>query len=106
MMNMGNRQGELVELIENRAGRRALAMQSFPLFLTLYFPHFLQYEQPAFHREIITLITDPQPNLTCIVAFRGSAKSTLCSLSIAVVANHLYEPQEICRYRMSKPNQS
>lgn len=93
MMNPGNRQGELTELIQSRAGRRALAMQSFQWFLTLYFPHFLQYEQPTFHREVIGLIIDTKPNLTCIVAFRGSAKSTLCSLVLPLW-------QTICTNRM------
>lgn len=71
---------EIKDLIHSRTGRRVLAQQSFQWFLTLYFSHFLQYKQPVFHREIISLITSPTPNLTCIVAFRGSAKSTLCSL--------------------------
>lgn len=77
---MQNRFEAIDDLIQTRAGRRMLAKQSFQWFLTLYFPHFLQYKQPSFHREIIDLITNNEPSLSCIVAFRGSAKSTLCSL--------------------------
>lgn len=71
---------QITELINTRTGRRQLAQRSFHWFLTLYFPHYLYYEQPTFHREIIELISRDGPSFSCIVAFRGSAKSTFCSL--------------------------
>ncbi len=72
------------ELLNNRATRKELAKQSFEYFIAIYFSHFLQYKTPAFHREIIKLITSDEPSFSCIVSFRGSAKSTLCSLILPI----------------------
>lgn len=73
---------EIAQLLNSRAGRRALAQHDFHWFLTIYFPHYLEYESPDFHQEIISLITNPKPSFVAITAFRGSAKSTLCALAL------------------------
>jgi len=75
---------QMSELLNNRATRKELAKQSFEYFIAIYFSHFLQYKTPAFHREIIKLITSDEPSFSCIVSFRGSAKSTLCTLMLPI----------------------
>lgn len=73
---------EVNELLNNRISRKELARQSFEYFMAIYFNHFLQYESPAFHQEITKLITCDESSFSCIVSFRGSAKSTLCTLML------------------------
>lgn len=75
---------DLLELSQSRGSRRFMAEKSFQHFLLFYFPHYLEYQQPEFHKEIIELITKNEPQFVCIVAFRGSAKSTLCSFALPI----------------------
>ncbi len=63
--------------------RRAVTRESHLLFFTLYFKHYIKYPMAEFQKDIIRTTEDQSNPLACIVAFRGSAKSTLVTLSCA-----------------------
>lgn len=67
-------------MVKDRAFRIALAKESHFWFFHFYFPHYVTYPTADFQREIFRL-TETNDGVTVIVAFRGSAKSTICTLS-------------------------
>lgn len=72
---------QILELmLKNRGFRIALARFSHFWFFHFYFPHYVTYATADFHREIFRL-TETKGGVTVLVAFRGSAKSTICTLS-------------------------
>lgn len=73
-----------IELIKNRKTRIELARRSFKYFFLIYFSKYVQYKTPDFHEELFNIIEDENPNLSVIVAFRGSAKSTMITLAYAI----------------------
>lgn len=74
--------GELIDLMLRDAKvRRAVTRESHDWFFHLYFTHYIEYETASFQREIIHLTEDESKRMIAITAFRGSAKSTLITLS-------------------------
>jgi len=73
---------ELIDLMVRDAKvRRAVTRESHDWFFHLYFVHYIEYETAPFQREIIHLTEDETKRILAITAFRGSAKSTLITLS-------------------------
>lgn len=66
--------------------RKALAMRSHFWFFYIYFPHYIEFEPAEFHKEIFSLTGDEKVRFAVIVAFRGSGKSTIMSLSYPIWA--------------------
>lgn len=75
---------ELEEIKQNRKLRRALAKSSHYWFFTVYLGHYITYPFAPFHREMFHLTEDEGQRLTVLVAFRGSGKSTLMTLSYVI----------------------
>lgn len=73
-----------IELIKNRKTRIELAKRSFKYFFLIYFSKYVRYKTPEFHKELFEIIEDENPSLSVIVAFRGSAKSTMITLAYAI----------------------
>lgn len=66
------------------AVRRAITGESHQLFFSVYLKHYIRYPMAEFQKDIIRVTEDASNKLACIVAFRGSAKSTLITLSYAI----------------------
>jgi predicted phage terminase large subunit-like protein len=79
--------GDLFEaLSKDRDARRAATRQSHFLFFHFYFAHYVKYETAPFHRELFQLSERDDIRNLFIVAFRGSAKSTIFTTSYPVWA--------------------
>jgi predicted phage terminase large subunit-like protein len=76
-------QEELDKIRKDRKIRRALAKKSHYWFFSLYLPHYINCEFAPFHHEIFKL-TEENVEFAVLVAFRGSAKSTLVTLSYVI----------------------
>lgn len=64
--------------------RRFVTRENHSLFFSLYLRHYIKHPMAEFQKDIIRVTEDTSNNLACIVAFRGSAKSTLVTLSYAI----------------------
>jgi len=58
-----------------------LARNDLALFTAVYLNHYLKYDTPAFHKEIYLKLQDSTVQFQELIAFRGSAKSTIASLA-------------------------
>lgn len=67
--------------IKDRKLRLALVRESHAYFLSIYLGHYLKFDTADFQKEIIALTEDKREANLVIAAFRGSAKSTIISLS-------------------------
>jgi len=68
-------------LIKDRKARVEIAKKSHLWFFHTYFPHYVKDKTAPFQKEIIGITEDDGMKMAVIVAFRGSAKSTIISLS-------------------------
>jgi predicted phage terminase large subunit-like protein len=75
---------ELQEIKRKRSVRRMLAKKSHMWFFTIYLSDYIDYPFAPFHHEMFAITEDPELKLATIVAFRGSGKSTLMSLSYPI----------------------
>ncbi len=75
---------EINMLIENQGLRKALVKESHTLFFHLYFYEYTKYKTAPFQREMFKLTEDENLPLTIVIAFRGSAKSTIMTLSYPI----------------------
>lgn len=66
--------------------RKVLAIRSHYWFFHIYFPHYIKYKTASFQKEMIEITEDNAIRNAVIVAFRGSAKSTVMTLSYAIWA--------------------
>lgn len=72
---------ELEEILGQPKIRRSLAFHSHQWFFSLYLHHYLQHEFADFHKDFFRITEDQTSPLSVVVAFRGSGKSTILSLS-------------------------
>lgn len=68
-------------IIKDQKARKALAMQSHYWFFHIYLSHYVKYPTAPFHKEIFRITEDDSILDSVIVSFRGSAKSTIMTLS-------------------------
>lgn len=73
-------------IAKDPAVRRAVTRESHSMFFAIYFRHYIMYPMAEFQKDIIRTTEDGSNPLACIVAFRGSAKSTLVTLSYSIWA--------------------
>lgn len=73
-------------IIQNPKFRKGLAMRSHFWFFYIYLHHYISFESAKFHKEIFSLTEDEKVRFAVIVAFRGSGKSTIMSLSYPIWA--------------------
>jgi len=84
---MNNFSPELLERITNdRVVRREVTKESHQYFLPIYLHEYIKYPSASLHTEMIELTERTDEKLSIIVAFRGSAKSTIFSLSYPIWA--------------------
>ena len=71
-------------MIKDRNFRIALCRKSHYWFFHFYFGQYVSYETAEFQREMFRITEDEKNNMAIIVAFRGSGKSTIFTLSYAL----------------------
>lgn len=71
-------------VIKHQDTRSELARRNHMAFFTLYLSNYIKYEIAPFHREFFRITEDENTPLTVITAFRGSAKSTIFTLSNSI----------------------
>lgn len=86
LQNNSEQENVFREILTNRALRQHIARQSHQMFFAMFFPHYLRYPLAEFHKDIFRITEDLTNNLACIVAFRGSGKSTLVTFSYSLWA--------------------
>ncbi len=69
-----------------RNTRMEMARQSHYLFFHIYLSHYVKYPTAQFHRDLYTITEDDSIKHAVIVAFRGSGKSTIITLSYPIWA--------------------
>ncbi len=74
---------DLTTLFRDARTRRPLVRASHQYFFLAYFGHYMQCPSAPFHQELFAL-TQNLPPLSVILAFRGSAKSTIMTLSLPI----------------------
>src|SRR3989339_449268 len=73
-------------IAKDRVVRQTVARESHLMFFHLYFSHYVKYPIAEFQKDIFRITEDTSNKLACIVAFRGSAKSTIVTLSYSLWA--------------------
>lgn len=81
------------KMFRDRKIRTAITRQSHFMFFHFYFAHYVKYATAQFQRELFHLSEQPDIMNLFIVAFRGSAKSTIFTTSYPVWSI-LGEPQK------------
>ena len=79
-------QNLIQQIINDRKIRAAVASKSHYWFFNIYFSHYVKYPTAPFQREIFALTEQENIRNVIMVAFRGSAKSTIMTLSYPIWA--------------------
>jgi len=77
---------EIQRLINNQTSRVEITKRSHLWFFSVYFNHYMFYPFADFHYNMFNLTEDSTINTALIMAFRGSAKSTVFTLSYPIWA--------------------
>ncbi|HMO77911.1 MAG TPA: hypothetical protein PKA42_00215 [Candidatus Paceibacterota bacterium] len=82
---MNNLPPELLErIVSDPLVRREVTARSHGYFMPVYFSEYLKHPSAKFHSEMLEITERTDLKLGVIVAFRGSAKSTIFSLSYPI----------------------
>lgn len=68
----------------NQAARTAVVQNSHAMFARTYFGHYFKYPFADFHDELFAHTEDSGLRFLVVLAFRGSGKSTILSLSLPI----------------------
>lgn len=88
---MNNQEMDIKQITSNQKLRRQLAINSFYWFFHIYLHDYVRFKTADFQKEIIGIAEDQNLKNAFIVAFRGSAKSTLATLALplwSIVGKH------------------
>lgn len=77
-------QSLIERMIKDKKVRTAITRKSHYLFFHLYFHHYVLYPTADFQREIFGLTENKNVQNFFVVAFRGSAKSTIITMSYPI----------------------
>lgn len=81
-----NQEKILEQITSDRNVRVALTCKSHYWFFHTYFADYVKYPTADFHRELFEITEDDSVQKAVIVAFRGSAKSTIMTMSYPIWA--------------------
>ncbi len=88
------KQAKLIErILKDRNVRKGVVTKSLGWFFSIYFHTYIKYQTAPFQEEIISIAENQDNKLAVIVAFRGSAKSTLITTA-SVLWSILGNPQK------------
>lgn len=76
----------LTKLINDRQTRIKTVYQSLFWFILTYLNHYITYPTAQFQKEMMAIAENPNLKMAIVVAFRGSAKSTIFTLAYALWA--------------------
>lgn len=79
---MINQEVDIEQIIKNQRLRKELAINSLYWFFHIYLHDYVKFKTADFQKEIISIAEDQTLKNAFIVAFRGSAKSTLATLAL------------------------
>lgn len=65
------------KILNDKKLRQSMVRRSFEFFFPIYFYSYIKYETAPFHKELFRILENEAIKLAVIVAFRGSAKSTI-----------------------------
>jgi len=68
-------------ILSERILRKNIVTKKFDFFFPVYFHKRLEFETPPFHEEIFQILQDAKNELAVILAFRGSAKTTIINIA-------------------------
>jgi len=88
---MKNKKIDIAKIVHSPKLRKQLAINSLYWFFHLYFNDYVYYPTADFQKEIISTVEDPNIQNAVIVAFRGSAKSTIATLALplwSIIGKH------------------
>ncbi len=71
-------------ILVNRAVRTAITRRSHQWFFNIYFAEYIEYETAPFQYEMFDITQREEWKLFCLVAFRGSAKTTIMTQSFVL----------------------
>lgn len=71
-------------IVADRTVRQSITRKSHLWFFYVYFSHYATYEIAPFQKELFALTEDTHIQNVFVVAFRGSAKSTIMNLSYSI----------------------
>lgn len=74
------------QLFRNRDVRIEVTSQSHQWFFSTYFANYITHETAELHRQLFAITEDESLPLAVVVAFRGSAKSTIMTMSYPIWA--------------------
>lgn len=70
--------------IYNQAERIYLAKSSFTMFCLIYLGHYFNLAPAKFHKKLVRILENDKAEAVGVIGFRGSAKSTFCSLAYPI----------------------
>lgn len=76
----------ILKILSDRVARIAITSQSHYWFFHLYFHEHVKYPTAQFQKEMFMITEDDNVRMAIIVAFRGSAKSTIMTMSFPLWA--------------------
>lgn len=86
-INRADKANKVVEnILNDRVVRKNLVTKKFRLFFPIYFHRYIKYKTAPFQEEIFKILEDIRITLAVIVAFRGSAKSTIITTAYVLWA--------------------
>lgn len=86
-MKLPNNHDELFKiLMSDQQIRKEVCSKSHYWFFHIYFSHYVKYKTADFQREIFEITEKDNWKMSAIISFRGSAKSTIVSLSYPIWA--------------------
>ncbi len=71
-------------ILNNKTARLMLVSKSHRAFFATYFGHYVRYPSAPIHQQLFDLTEDANAAFGLAVTFRGSAKSTICSMSYPI----------------------
>ncbi|NLZ24381.1 hypothetical protein GX888_01355 [Candidatus Dojkabacteria bacterium] len=95
---------DIDNLLEDQVARRIIVKESHWIFFHLYFCEYTRYQTALFQKEMFGITESEDIKLAIIVAFRGSAKSTIMTMSYPIWAV-LGKQQKKCVVILSQTQQ-
>ncbi len=72
------------QLFRDRDVRSQITSNSHQWFFSTYFANYITHETSDIHRQLFAITEDNSLPLAVVVAFRGSAKSTIMTMSYPI----------------------
>jgi len=82
---MTNKNNKLMEkILDDQKLRTAIARENHQWFFNIYFSHYIKYKSAPFHKDFFDLTENEKIKNMVIVAFRGSAKTSIMNVSYPI----------------------